>query len=567
MSLNGALNIGAQALAVQQAAIQVTGNNISNAGNADFTRQVVSLSANPDQQVRAGVFIGQGVNLDSVSRQIDESLQSRIRAATSDSSQADTSSQWLGQVEGVFNALGSNNVSTQLGKFFGSWSTLANQPQDAAQRQVVIQNGQSVAKSFTDLRNQLTTLQADAGRSLPSLVKNADAIAGQIASLNGQIATAEGGGTGTDNGLRDQRDAALNQLSKLVDVQAVPQNNGTLNVYIGSEPVVYGTTNNGLTLTNNTVNGVTTQSVAMKSNGGTVAVTSGQIGALLSTNQGLTNTIGKVDSLAQNLIFELNKIHSSGQGLSGFGTTTSTNAVADPTVALNDPKSGLTTPPSNGSFVIHVTDKATGLSSSSLVQIDLSPASGAGTTLNSLATTLSAIPGVTATVNGGKLTIAAANSGSQVSFSQDSSGVLASLGVNSFFTGKDASDIAVNQTLVSDPTQLAAAKNGQPGDNQTARAIAALQGQPLAALNGTSLNDSYNALVTGVGESVSTAKNDADAAKSVVDTLQGQRQTLSGVSLDEEAVNLMQQQRAYQAAARLISTVNQLMDVTLQLVH
>ena len=63
-------------------------------------------------------------------------------------------------------------------------------------------------------------------------------------------------------------------------------------------------------------------------------------------------------------------------------------------------------------------------------------------------------------------------------------------------------------------------------------------------------------MVTGVANSVASAKTDSDAAKAVVDTLQGQRDALSGVSLDEEAVNLIQQQNAYQAAARLITTVN-----------
>ena len=80
MSLIGSLNIGKNALAVSQAAIQVTGNNISNAGNADYTRQTAGLSASPDQQLRPGVFVGTGVNLDSISRQIDDALQGRLRS-------------------------------------------------------------------------------------------------------------------------------------------------------------------------------------------------------------------------------------------------------------------------------------------------------------------------------------------------------------------------------------------------------------------------------------------------------------------------------------------------------
>src|SRR5256885_8854662 len=99
MSLIGALNAATTSLAVQQAAIQVTGNNISNAGNADYTRQVSNLSPNKDQQVQPGIFLGTGVNLDSVQRQIDEALQGRIRSSVSDDEAATTTENWLSQVE------------------------------------------------------------------------------------------------------------------------------------------------------------------------------------------------------------------------------------------------------------------------------------------------------------------------------------------------------------------------------------------------------------------------------------------------------------------------------------
>src|SRR5437870_2960516 len=129
MSLIGALNIGKNALAVQQAAIQVTGNNIANAGNADYTRQATHLSPSADQMIQTGVFIGTGVNLDSISRQIDDALQGRLRGSVSDDQSAQASEQWIGQVQSVFNELGDDDLSTHLSTFFGSWSALANKPQ------------------------------------------------------------------------------------------------------------------------------------------------------------------------------------------------------------------------------------------------------------------------------------------------------------------------------------------------------------------------------------------------------------------------------------------------------
>jgi flagellar hook-associated protein 1 FlgK len=215
--------------------------------------------------------------------------------------------------------------------------------------------------------------------------------------------------------------------------------------------------------------------------------------------------------------------------------------------------------------VVTVKDSTTGQSTSTLIPINLTGSPG-DTTLNSLTASLNSVPGLTATDAGGTLSIAA-NSNQTITFSQDSSGVLASLGVNTFFTGTNSSNIAVNSQLVSQPQMVAAAQNGEPNDNQTALALASLSSQPIASLNGASLDDTYQNMITGVATQVNTASSNATAAQAVQSTLQAQRDSLSGVSLDEEAINLMKQQEAYQGAARLINVVNQLMQTIIGLVQ
>lgn len=568
MSLIGSLSVGQSALAVSQAQIQTTGNNIANVDNPDYTRQLASTTESQSQQIKPGMFVGTGVDLTSVSRQIDEALASRLRAATTDSSGAATTSQWLGQLQSTFNELSDNDLSTQMSDFFNSWSDLANKPQDEGQRQVVLQDGTAVAQTFQQLRSSLSGLQGNVNDQITSMAKQADNLASQIAQLNGQIATAEGGSGGTANSLRDQRDADLKQLSTLVNIQTVNQSNGTVDVYIGSDALVSNNISRGITTqqdatSGTTTNGLITTSLHFKSDNGTINATGGQLGALVGVQKQVNSSVDQIDTLAHSLIFELNKIHSSGQGLDGFTSTTSTNVVSDPSAALNSSTSGLKFTPTNGSFVIHVTQKDTGLDTSTLVPINLT-ASG-GTSLNTLAASLNAINGVSATINGGKLTITATNSSTQLSFSQDSSGVLAALGVNSFYTGSDARDIAVNQTVQNDPDLLAASKNGQPADNQTARAIADLESTAVSSLNGSNLKDSYQSLINGIGAAANTAKTNAEATQSVTDTLESQRDALSGVSLDEETMNLMKQQRAYQGAAKLISTIDQMMQTLLQM--
>jgi flagellar hook-associated protein 1 FlgK len=567
MSLIGTLNIGKTALAATQAAIQTTSNNIANAGNADYTRQLARLSPGRDQVVRGGFFVGTGVELTAIQRQIDEALESRIRASVADDEAGQLTEQWLGRVEAVFNELSDQDLSTQLSSFFNSWSDLANKPQDIGLRQVVLQNGRSLAHWFQTVRTQLASLRGDADARLGALTQDADTLAQKVASLNAEIVQAEAGGNGQANALRDQRDAVLKQLSSLVDVRTQEQASGIIDVYVGSEPLVVATTSRGAALKQEVVEENLLTSVTFRATGGVMKLDGkGQLGALSDIRAQIDSVIAEVDRIAGATIFELNKLHAAGQGLEGFAAVTSTANVADPTAALNAAAADLDFAPSNGSFVVHVKDKATGLVTSTLVQVDLDGLDGDDTTLNSLAADLDAIASVGASVNGGRLRVAADSGAVEISFSQDSSGVLAAMGINAFFAGSDARDIAVNAALNERPQLLAAARNGQSGDNQTARAIAELERTAIRSLGGQTLKGTYESMINGVASRSSTARGNAEAARAVRETLETQREVLSGVSMDEEAINLMKYQRAYQGAARVVAAIDELMQTVLQLV-
>jgi flagellar hook-associated protein 1 FlgK len=561
MSLTSALNIGRTALSVNQAAIQTVGNNIANVGNPNYTRQSNSLSTAPDQQIRPGMFTGTGVQLDGIHRQIDEALEGRVRNSMSDSESASTQQQWLSRVESVFNELSDEDLSTQLSKFFNSWSNLANKPQDVGLRQVVLTSGSSVASWFHQMNGEMQSLNTELTGKLQGVALSADQLAGKIAQINTEIVSAEGGREGAEaNGLRDQRDGMLKDLANIMEIRTVEQPNGVVNVYAGSDPIVFDGRSRGVTTVNETVDGKVVTKVVFKENGGEIKTDSGQLGGLIKIRGAVDDTCDQLDQLASSLSFELNKIHSSGQGLQGFTSVIGATTLEDSTVALNDPTSGLKQVPSNGSFVVHVTDKATGLSTSTMIKVDLDGA-GADTTLDSLIAQLDAVGGITAVNNGGRLQITSDNApAAEISFSQDSSGALAALGVNTFFSGATAGTIDINATLKANPQLLAAAKNGNSGDNQTARAIAALETTSVQSLGGSTLTASYQSMVNNIAAQSNAASAEAEAGSVVLETLQAQREAVSGVSLDEEAINLMRFQRGYQGAARLVSVVNELMD-------
>jgi flagellar hook-associated protein 1 FlgK len=218
----------------------------------------------------------------------------------------------------------------------------------------------------------------------------------------------------------------------------------------------------------------------------------------------------------------------------------------------------------NGSFVVTTTNSQTGLSSSTLVPVNLT-GQPTDTTLNSLATSLNGITSVKATVQGGMLTIASTDPNVTLTFSQDSSHVLAALGINTFFQGSDAGSIAVNSNAASNPSLLAAAQNGDPGDNSNALAIANFPSTTQAILNNQTWTDAYNGMINGVATASAAAKSNTTSTQDIVQTLQTQQQAVSGVSLDQETINMLQQQRSYQGAAMFISTVNQMMQSLLNI--
>ena len=145
MSLLGALHAGGASLAAQQAALQVTGNNISNAGTAGYTRQVTNLASMGPSEAAPGMYTGNGAGVMSIERQVNAAVNESLRGATSDQARAQTTDSVLGRLETTFGALNDNDFSSQLTSFFNGFSTLANDPTNVGQRAVVIQNGTTIA--------------------------------------------------------------------------------------------------------------------------------------------------------------------------------------------------------------------------------------------------------------------------------------------------------------------------------------------------------------------------------------------------------------------------------------
>lgn len=565
MSLGGALQIGRTGLLANQAALSVTGNNLANAATPGYHRQVATMSAVGDNEVARGIFVGRGVQISAITRQISNALETRLNGAVSDESASSVRKDVLTRIESLENELSGNDLSTQLDEFFNAWSELANTPQDNSVRNVVVQKGTTLASfvrnlssGFTDLRNQVDDDIAQATNAVDDLLT-------RIESLNQQIIRVDQGTQGAHS-LRDQRDQLVQQLAQYMDVSTVESPAGALDVYVGSTPIVLDGKSRGVELRRTTLNGAVQIDVVLKDDKTTLTPASGKIGALISTRQNDVNAaIDTLDTFANELIYQVNRVHSQGQPTASVTALTGTSKVADATAALNSSTSGLNFPVNHGSFEVYVTQKSTGIRVAKTVNVTLDGVNaGSQTTLNSLVGDLNGVANLSASVTAdGRIQINTSSSDFSVSFGNDSSGALAALGVNTYFTGSNAQDIAVNTTVSSNPQMIAASRDGSPGDNRTALALANLRTSAIPSLGNITLKDLWGRHVADYAVRSSQATQQLSSDTLVKENLMSQAQAVSGVNTDEEAINLLSYQRAYQASARFLSVVDQMFQTLL----
>ena len=557
--LGAAFQIGRSALAAYQAAINITGQNIANVGNPDYTRQTGRLESLYGGTESGGVAAGAGVNLASLERHVDDAVEARLRLALGARSGAETTYQTLNRVESLYNELTDQDLSTQLSAFFGSLSNLQTDPADTAARNLVLSNANTVIQTLQRQRNGVLSQVDDLNSSAESVTQTANGLASEIAKLNALIVTAEASAQGGASALRDRRDAQLRQLGELMDIQTREHDNGIVNVYIGSEPLVDFNRSRGLKTQTVLEDGIKRVTVRFADNNGSVIMRSGKLASIVQTRDGnLAGQLNRLDQLAGALAYEVNCAHSSGRGLAGYTQLTGTNAVDDPDALLNSTAAGLPFPVQNGTFLVYVHDQARDVTTTRMIEVDLDGLGGDDTTLNSLAAALAAVPGLRASVTGDNRLKLTAEDGFEVSFSEDGSHALAALGVGSFFDGTNAATLAVNTAVRNNPQLLATSLDGAPGDGSNAGRLAAVGDAPSALLGNVSIKAFHETTVSNLAVDTATANTEYEASDAVYSSLLAQREATSGVSLDEEAINLTKYERSFQGASRFLSVLDTL---------
>ncbi|MBI4796882.1 MAG: hypothetical protein HY790_13785, partial [Deltaproteobacteria bacterium] len=365
----------------------------------------------------------------------------------------------------------------------------------------------------------------------------------------------------------------INKLSELAGVRYYTSGDGTISVTLpNGASLVEGVNSWKL---DSQITPADTVSILWEGPGGAVEdVTSSLSGGELSALVQVRDTLipqyqSDLDDIAKELIAQVNSQHSQGVGLDLYSTTTSSYFINTADLAaplINNPSLSFGDRITAGQFTVHVED-GTGATAATVINIT------AATTLNDLATALNAVPNLNASIvttgNENRLEITA-DAGYSFGFSEDDSQTLMALGLNNFFTGDSAWSIGVNDTLLNNSDLIAAGTIDPttgahpPGDNSNALLLADLGEQPVGP-GGLTFSDAYQHFVTNIGLDAENAGNKQTYYQGLVDQFTQMRDSVSGVSLDEELTNLIKFQRAYQAAAKMVTTADELLQTLLSL--
>ncbi|HRD70276.1 MAG TPA: flagellar hook-associated protein FlgK [Legionella sp.] len=285
------LSIAYSGLNAFQRALDVTGNNITNATTRGYSRQSIHFTPNPSHRY-AGSFIGSGVRVDSITRNVDQFANFQVRNATSSKSQFDAFYQQAIQIDKLLSQDGTS-ISGSLQSFFDALGQLNNAPDNVASRGVALRQSQLLVQQFNFLQNKLDEYQNNSSTQITEAAKQINQITQDIAKVNEYLMA-----TPNAPELLDQRDELLRQLASFVDLTVFDQGDGTISVGIASgEMLVTGTDHRNLTISSDLSNNLGTK-VLLSNGSGTIDIsdklTSGMLGGLMAYER---NVVGQASQM------------------------------------------------------------------------------------------------------------------------------------------------------------------------------------------------------------------------------------------------------------------------------
>ena len=551
-----ALSSAKLGLLAQQLAIEVTGQNIANVETEGYSRQDVTFEANtPRHAIKYGSMhqIGTGVRVAGIERAHDQFLFEQIMDEGDLTGSTEVKKDIFEQLEILFNEGSGRSLNDALSSFFASVHDLATNARGLPERADLVSKAENLASTFNQTGKQLYTIQRNIDATIETEVTEINLLTTQIGKLNENIHASEPASQYKANDLRDNRDRLVKELSKKIDIQLIEESDSQISLTLkdGTALVLkdqvfdLSTSINGNNESFYDVyidTGSTTKDI-------TSTITGGELrGYLDMRDTEVESILDKMNILSASFIQEFNGIHRAGFGVDGSSgldffsalDVTVDHDVDNTGTAVVSMTNASPTTISVDEFEIAFTD------SNAFTLNNLTTNASSGTFTFTTGSTFNIKDGFAVTISG------AAVSGDKVTFS---------------VSEDSASGMAVSSTITANTRKIAAGTTTN-GDGANALLMADLQNT--LSFNSVTWSGSgsgsytfdeyYNAVVSTIGIESFSAQSTLRQQEGIMLQLNSRRESISGVSIDEEMIKMIKFQQAYNASARMISVVDEMLD-------
>jgi len=587
------LEIAKRAMQMSQLNLQIIAHNIANAGTEGYSRQRAEVVTAPPlayPSIQRGGYpqqLGSGVDVQAVRRITDEFLAEIIRMQSGAQGRNTAVDSALQGIELIFNEPGDQTLGTLVDNYFAAWQDLANDPELVSTRANLREQAITLVQGFNRLDKSLSALAEQQTSMIRLKLTEANNLTQQIADLNIQIAQVLGLGD-NPNDLMDKQDLLIEQLSDIVPINTITQNDGSTSVLIGGLRLVEGDKAQALVTV---LDPDDPNKITIRLKNGLVPDLNGEgliAGYLESRDEIVPYYINQLDQLASAVINRVNVLHVDGFGLDGFKarsfftdyrTAEMVGTFPLPAGTTEDTRLdelGLTA----GYFEIQGTRIT-------ISQDDITPGDAitVGELLDRITNSQSLVRASLDTDSAGdpivRLDLFNPPKGNtEIHILDGTSNFFQVFGldnaVSNFLPANATYDnasgkISVSAAILENLDFIAAASDdgsgifAGPGNNENALAIASLQSMT-TAINGTTYTDYYASTIAELGSQAQAATRLLQNQDVLLDQLDVQRESIRGVNLDEEATNLITYQSIYEGAARVVQVMDSMLDTLIHMV-
>ena len=555
-----ALSSAKLGLLAQQLAIEVTGQNIANVETEGYSRQDVTFEANtPRHAIKYGSMhqIGTGVRVAGIERAHDQFLFEQIMDEGDLSGSTEVKKDIFEQLEVLFNEGSGRSLNDALSSFFASVHDLATNARGLSERADLVSKAEHLASTFNQTGKQLFTIQRNIDATIETEVVEINSLTTQIGKLNESIHANEPASQYKANDLRDNRDRLVKELSKKIDIQLIEESDNQIGLTLkdGTALVLkdrvfkLSTSLNG---DNDSFKDVNIEYGSGLKNI-TSTITGGELrGYLDMRDTEVKSVVDKMNILSASFIQEFNGIHRAGFGLDGssgldffspLDVTVDHDVDNTGTAVVSMTNASPTTVSVDEYEIAFAGSNTLGIESFTLNNLTTNASSGTFTFTTG--STFNIKDGFAVTISG------AAVSGDKVTFSVSENA---------------ASGMSVSSTITANTKKIAAGTTTS-GDGANALLMASLQNElvfnsvTLSSGSGSyTFDEYYNAVVSTIGIESFSAQATLRQQEGIMLQLNSRRESISGVSIDEEMIKMIKFQQAYNASARMISVVDEMLD-------